>query len=335
MHVVPMPPSYPELAQRQQEVAQHTAEFVRRTASEHPQVAGSVLRLLAADHKNSSIFRLLPFPVLGALTGDPAAALPVCILSRLWWTGADIFDDLNDGHFDVARVGMSPSEATIASIACGTLLPLRLVQEQTVPAPLRSAWLEDLTRSNLDAADGQLADVAAAVDPESPAAVLRSYAGKSGAACARDFAMTARLAGLDAVAVDRWEEFGRDFGVLRQLANDRKSLRRHVHDDEDLANGTSTLLLAQALAAGPEHERRELRRLSDAARSDLDTRVAVRDRLTRADVGERYDAQVTGIGDRLAAALVDLAAPSPYRDAVAWLVGVSVESSLLGARPRG
>lgn len=330
----PMPPTYPALAAGRALVAERTEQFVRESCRERPHLAASVIRLLDADHKNSSIFRLLPLPVLGALTDDPEPALPICVLARLWWTGADVFDDLNDGDFSAERTGISAPEAAIAAVACLGLLPSTLIARSDLPPRLRGAWIERVNEGNLDAANGQLADVSAAVDLGSLLQVLDSYADKSGSACARDLAMTAELAGVDDSTVASWGEFGRTFGVLRQLANDRKSLTRDVSEDEDLANGTRTLLLAHALdAAQSERRRYALRDLSERARHDVAARAEVRRQLTSREVVLRYDAHVTRLGNHLRTELSHLAAPSPYRAAVEWMVRDSVDSSLIGSPP--
>ncbi|RMI32126.1 polyprenyl synthetase family protein [Nocardia stercoris] len=330
---VRMPPAYPELSAAQTRVVEQTIRCVDEICRRHPQLGSAVIRLLRTDYKNSSIHRLLPVPILGALTGETDPALPLCVLSRLWWTGADIFDDLNDGHFDPTRVGLSPGQATIAAVACMGLLPSALVAQQvTQPTAVRNAWIEQIADANLDAADSQLADISSAVDAGSVTDVLRNYAGRSGSACARDVAMTAELAGVTAAEVPLWREFGRRFGVLRQLANDRKSLLRDVRDDEDLANGTRTLLLAHALEGSTAQGRDEIHRVSDRARTDLAARAVLRDVLTHPDTTERYDAHVVEIGRQLKSTLVDLAAPSRHRAAVEWMIDESVVTAVCSVR---
>jgi len=329
------PPTYEALSARRADVVEQTTAFVDEVCKDNPQLAGSVIRLLEADYKNVSIHRLLPLPVLGAITGDALPAVPVCVLSRLWWTGADIFDDLNDGHFDAERVGISANKAMIASIACLTLLPSALIARQDLTAQVRMAWIGHLTDGNLDAANGQLADISSAIDADSLTDVMRSYSGKSGSACGRDLAMTALLAGVDAAAVAGWREFGRRYGVLRQLANDCRSVRKDVRDDEDLANGTRTLLLAHALVGAPGDHREHIRRLSERARLDLAARTELRGELTRPAVAERYDSHVTDLGRQANRMLFDLVAPSPFRAALEWMVDVSVESALIGGLAGG
>jgi hypothetical protein len=321
------PPTYQALTALRTDVAERTRSFVPEACKDDTYLANSVVRLLEKDSKNSSIYRLLPLPVLGAITGEPGPALPVCMLSRLWWTAADVFDDLNDGSFDVARFGLSPSAATIASVACGTLLPLALIMRQELPATTRLDWIGQFISSNFSAANGQFADVASGVDAGSLGQVMDSYAAKSGAACARDVAMTAQLAGSDVATTEAWREFGRLFGVLRQLANDRKSLVRDVRDDEDLANGTQTLLLAEALATVPGHRRQAIRELSERARRDLTARTALRGQLIDHEVSGPYDSRVDEICRRLRETLAELAAPSRYRAAVEWMIDVSGEAS--------
>src|SRR6266550_9071879 len=69
-------------------------------------------------------YRLLAMAVLAALTGDPIPALPVCVVSRLWWAGAETLDDMTDGQAHAAgSTGRPLGESLIAGAACLALLP--------------------------------------------------------------------------------------------------------------------------------------------------------------------------------------------------------------------
>ena len=60
-------------------------------------------------------FRLFGMAVLGALTGDPRPAAPVCAAARLWWAGAEALDDLTDRQS--ALIGSTPSPTLAQSHA--------------------------------------------------------------------------------------------------------------------------------------------------------------------------------------------------------------------------
>src|SRR5262249_40478070 len=154
-------------------------------------------------------------------------------------------DDVIDGEFDASTAGLTIAEATIASMACITLLPRDVVSRQGLPAALEAAWTREVTRAALRSASGQLDDVAAARGVLSWRRVMVGYAGKSGSAYARDAVMAAGLAGAGPEQLRGWRAFGCLFGVLRQLANDRAPQR--AQEDTDLANGTRTLMLAHAV----------------------------------------------------------------------------------------
>jgi heptaprenyl diphosphate synthase len=281
----------------------------------------AVHRLVDSDASGSSVFRLLPFAVLGALGQEVDAAVAVCVPSRLWWVGAQALDDLMDGHFDCAAVGLTTAEATIASITCISLLPQLVIPHLNVPAAVVGAWARETLDASLRAASGQFDDVSAGEDDVSWRRVIKGYAGKSGAPYARDVAMTAMLALAGADEVRGWRAFGNLFGVLRQLANDR--VPRAAEHDEDLANGTPTLLLAQLLETAEPHQRAELVALRARATEDVTARLAMRDRMMTSAVHESYQHRVHLLRRQCSALLSRLAPPSEHRDLIAWMVATS------------
>ncbi|MFI5998781.1 polyprenyl synthase [Streptomyces sp. NPDC051362] len=254
--------------------------------------------------------------------------MPVAMLSRVWWTGAEIFDDLVDGDFDPGEVGLSDAQAGIASAACLMLVPQAMIEQQDLPDRLKAAWSQEFAVGSLSAAEGQLDDVSAGTGALSWAAVMRIYAGKSGAPYGRDAAMTAMLANVDEAAVRGWRAFGRLFGVLRQLANDRASAT--TEGDKDLANGTRTLLLALAVEEADAREAQALKALSIDAMGDPEARVVLRQRLGRSRIVADYNRRVGVIHRRLSGLLAALAQPSEYRDLIQWMVDVSALDSRAG-----
>ncbi|NKZ09189.1 polyprenyl synthetase family protein [Actinomadura latina] len=212
----------------------------------------------------------LPLMVHGAETGEPGPAAPIAVVHLLWWAAARYLDDLTDSS---CAPGAAAGPKVLTALAVGSHLPARLLAGLPVTATTRAALGEELSRCWLDAVDGQLRDLTGRAAAATPASVLRSYEGKTGAPYAMAAAAAGCLAGADGARVARWRAFGRSLGVLRQLVNDRRDLASGRH--EDLANGTATYLLVQLLSALPAGRRREALALhadarhSAAARAEL------------------------------------------------------------------
>jgi geranylgeranyl pyrophosphate synthase len=327
MSVIDVTGSYRLLSDRRETVTTALASELGSLADDHPLLVEAVRRLLDSDGSVHNVFRLLPFPVLGALFSDQDAALPVVVFSRLWWTGAEVFDDIADGDFDAGVVGVSAAQASIASVACLALMPQEMIARQDVPAALRSAWAAEFAAGSLSAAEGQLDDVSHDMDTNTWTAAMRIYTGKSGTPYGRDCAMTALLAGVDDSAVRGWRAFGRLFGVLRQMANDRVAGTPDTRDD--LANGTLTLLLALAVEQADVAEAGSLDVLRARARTDLSARRELREHLDGHEVVKAYQGRVDAIHRKLTALLEALAAPSEHRDLIQWMVNESAAGARL------
>jgi hypothetical protein len=308
-------------------VAADARVVVQEACADHPPLLEAVFQLLAHDGSQESVFRMIPFAVSAALTGDPAKALPVGSLSRLWWAGAETFDDLNDGKFDSRDAGLSSANATVASVVCITLLPQAAIGRGQFPTRTEYELTRELARASLSSANGQINDLSPIPGSYSWADTIGSYAEKSGAPYARDLAMIGHLAELDADALQGLRAFGRLFGVLRQLANDRAT--GSVEEDEDLINGTQTLLVAYAASVTSAAERTEFTSMQARARDDLRARRAFRERLHRADVVTGYNQRVDSIRRSMAKLLEQLAAPSSHRDLLGWMIDVSATAAKL------
>ncbi|MEU1893676.1 polyprenyl synthetase family protein [Streptomyces pristinaespiralis] len=217
---------------------------------------------------------VLPLLVYGAETGNPAPAVPLAAVHDLWWTSACYLDDIADGNTSIVAGGaLGASEALLASVVTGHVLPLRVLRSLPVPEPVRGALTDEALRCAAAAAEGQLADLGGDAGRTTRAAVAEIYRGKSSAPFAMITAMAATLSGADAERVDRWREFGSVFGILWQIFNDQEDMLSGR--EEDLRNGTVTYLLACALDGGsPAPAERVLSlhaaaRESRAARSEL------------------------------------------------------------------
>jgi hypothetical protein len=291
----------------------------------------SVIQILERDQVGASPFRLMPLAVAGASGLRPTDAVAVGAISRVWWVGAETLDDIADGEFDSAYLGMSAAQAMIACTACLSLIPHKAAEMYAPSARLAAAWTGELASSSLQCAEGQLRDLARADDAVSWKQAMRAYAGKTGAPYARDAAMAALTAGLPGEQLRGWRSFGGLFGVLRQLANDRAG---DGADHADLANGTPTLLLAHTFehATGPERD--HLARLREAAAGDRAQRQRLHEELAGPGLAAGYNGRIDAIGGRLAALLDRLAAASGYRDLLHWMIRASADQGKLASPDR-
>ncbi|MFF5408436.1 hypothetical protein ACFY8K_36980 [Streptomyces misionensis] len=316
---------YESLLKRQQSVADTLMSTLRQLGKEHPSLIAATVKLLDSDGSVHSPFRMLPFPVLGALTADQDPALPVVMCSRIWWTGAEVLDDLADGDFHPAEVGLSPSQATVASAACLGDIPQTLIQRLDLPQDVRAAWAREFASGSLRAAEGQLRDVSVGPHGSAWPETMRIYVGKSGAPYGRDMAMTAMLAGAGAVA--EWRAFGHLFGVLRQMANDRDATS--ADEDKDLANGTRTLLVALAADALEETETAVFRDLRVRATRDAHARRELWQFLTQPDITTAYNRQIRLIHRKLSELLKALTDACGHQNLIQWMINVSAQRALL------
>jgi heptaprenyl diphosphate synthase len=273
----------------------------------------------------SQVHRLLSLIVLAALTGDPEPALPVCLVSRLWWAGVDALDDLVDGQ--ASSRDLTPQQVMVAAAAC-IALPQAIPGLCSVRGQVRRDWEHEITQANAAAAEGQLAEQLTELEEPSWARAMASYRDKNGAAYARDAVMAARLATNDAAALRGWRAFGSAFGVLRQLRNDCDVPSPAL--DEDLANGVFTLELAHALENTAPDRRARLRALGVRAVHDATARAQLRHELADPDLALRFGTRIRGMGSRLRLLLNELAAPSPYRALLHHWVEVTATTA---ARP--
>jgi len=86
--------------------------------------------------------------------------VPVCVVSRLWWAGAEALDDLTDGTCGSGRPAHSVGETLTAATACLALIPQLVVDSAELPADVRRDWQRELTAASLQVAEGQLTDIA-------------------------------------------------------------------------------------------------------------------------------------------------------------------------------
>ncbi|MFD9698020.1 hypothetical protein [Lentzea sp. NPDC059081] len=126
--------------------------------------------------------RLFAVVVAGAAGGSPQAAMPVSVMSSLWWAGIE-------------------AQSNRAS----TELPLRHLRTLRITEPLRQAWADDLEQA------------AAFPEPhplghDDVEQVLKPGASNRNTAYARDALMAARTCGVADTA--EWYAFGCLYGLL-------------------------------------------------------------------------------------------------------------------------
>jgi Polyprenyl synthetase len=320
--------SWETLAVWEGRFADGLTEAIELACPSEPRLRAALTRIVSAqgDGHRQPPLRLFAMAVHGAVTGDPEPAVPVSVVSSLWWAGAEALDDLSDGTVSVD--GLSAAGLLTASIACMTVAPQAYLAVCPVPDALRLTWQAQTARGSLAAAEGQLADMSR--DPETLrwAHVMKTYVGKTGAAYERDAVMAVQLATTDPATVRGWRAFGQLFGVLRQVHNDNTD--GDPADDEDLANGTPTLLLAHALDVLPPAERDELLALRTAALTDPATRAAMRTALHHPDVVAGYRDKLRALRSHACTLLDQLAGASDYRSVLRSWIDVSYLRALPG-----
>ncbi|MET9631261.1 hypothetical protein ABZX92_27740 [Lentzea sp. NPDC006480] len=273
-----------------------------------PPLFTAVQRLLQTDGSGSTRYRLFPLALHAAMTGDPSPALPLAVISRIWWTGAETLDDIMDGEFDSALTGLGHGQAMIAAVTCTTLVPHIVIAEAAVAPAVATVLAAEFVATSLACASGQIDDLDMG-GHASWARTMRSYVGKTGAPYERDAVMAAHLAGQDKERVRGWRAFGRLFGVLRQLSNDHAE--GVVIDDADMSNGVRTLFYAHAVEAGI---------VGGAGSSNL-----LRLSMIPPALLKTYLRRVESIAGQLYMLLDQLVHPSEHRDIVRWLIQTSLE----------
>ncbi|XVV16075.1 polyprenyl synthetase family protein [Actinoplanes sp. CA-131856] len=317
--------TYEELTRTSLAIAQFARESIGRTDTLSPLLKDACLAVLRHEEKQQGIFRLLPSALFTAHRDE---CLTVGAASRAWWAGAETLDDLNDGHFDPAGTGLSASRAMLAATTCLTLIPAEMIRERGCPAATEVRLGHEMTRASIQAAAGQLDDVGETGATDAMwARIMRSYAGKTGAAYGRDLAMMALLAGESDDRVAAWRSFGALFGVLRQMANDRHGLDDLDH--EDYRNGTRTLIYAHAMDALTGERRTAFAEIHGAARRDTGAREALFGEYRSDDLAAGYDDRIEGIRAGLQSALHELAPPSDGRDLARWMIDESARGAAI------
>ncbi|MFG2309154.1 polyprenyl synthetase family protein [Streptomyces sp. NPDC048566] len=283
---------------------------------------------------------VLPVMAHAAETGVPDPAVPLAVVSDLWWTAACYLDDLADGEAGSAAGSLDESEALLATVVGGTMLPLLVVQSPRIPAAVRAPLCAEVVRCWIDASEGQLRDLRADLAGATRQAVLAAYLGKSGAPFSMVTAMAARLAGRDDERVELWREFGNTFGILWQLFNDQQDIL--TGRNEDLANGTVTYLLACALESPAPGTADRVRALHPEARRSPEARAELTSLLLAPEVLRSYEEDIIGFRDGAHGLLDKLGGDAVHRALLHDLVDLASpmllpprQGAAAGAAPTG
>lgn len=285
-------------------------------ANEYAAAAGQLhgaLADLAAAHEESQLLnRLFAVAVLGALGVDPTPAVPVSVVSTLWWSGAEALDDLVDADISAAGDRAHMVAAVSGGVTSLSVLPFLYVMNQPgLSQQLRAAWIGDIAASCMEAAEGQIVDAQSEHSRLTREYVLSSYALKTGAAYARDAVMAARLVSRPE-NLDRWRQLGCLYGLLRQLHNDNRA--SGAERAEDLANGTPTLILAHAVATADPGHRADLLVARDSCRRESSAHQRLLELVYTPAAIRSYTADVAHLHRAACRLLDDLAEPGPYRN---------------------
>lgn len=273
---------------------------------------------------------VLPLIVHAVETGAVEPALPLAVVHELWWTSACCLDDLADSQGAYRAGDLDESAALLATVIAGTPLPLSVVRSERIPEPVRGTLSAEIIRCWTLAAEGQLRDLQGQAAGATRDSVLAAYLGKSGAPFSMITAMAAELAGARQPRVELWREFGNVFGVLWQIFNDQEDILSGR--DEDLRNGTVTLLLACALEEAAPGSTERASALHAAARHSARARADIAELLLAPAVLCRYAKAIDEFRDRAHRVLDELGGHDRYLSTLRDLVD---RSSRMLLEPRG
>ncbi|MFD4637071.1 hypothetical protein ACFWN2_07130 [Lentzea sp. NPDC058436] len=323
-------------------LCEEVSSFAEELGATSPALATVALTTLGdlAD-RDTRHARLLPVVLLEALGRPGAPARPAAVVSSLWWSG-----------FERLRYARGP-HAVRSAMATMTLLPHRYLESLPGRSRVRATWSEALTRATTSAVDSLLAAFAPQPPVMTRERVLGEHMATFGAACARDTAMAASLAGQD---VNRWRQFGLMHGVLQGIAADSadnaddatracrpaaagwsaagSSVAGWSAAGSSAATGIAPpppLLLAHAFTANPANQDR-LARLRKEAATAPNARVALCDLAHSGSAVRSYNQDVGRLRLQVLDLLAGIVAPGPFRTVVEESVDVAAEAAL--ARPR-
>jgi len=287
-------------------------EAVDAISESAPLLAASALARLSTQRAPEVIRdRLFAVAVLGSTRGSrgaPAEALPVSVLSALWWASTPVpehvVDVTSSGHSTTQVWALPDGFATVA------LLSMRYLDGARIPQRTRWQWSQDVVRSTLAATEGRLVKNRRHSWEVSRGDAIANCLGRSGGAYARDALMAARVHAGE--AAEEWRKFGMQYGLLHQLRGNRTEIS--IEHDADLANAVPTLLLAHAFALAKPARQAELVHLRLAAMHDLNARSILRELLHAETVVDSYRADIDGMHRQACRRLGSLCGNTEFRD---------------------
>jgi geranylgeranyl pyrophosphate synthase len=230
------------------------------------------------------IFVQVPLLVYGAITGDCRPALPLCVVSTLLYSGADILDDLADGDLSHRWSRYGRRQAQLAAATLISALPQLAIAELEAAPQCRALMHRTVASGLMAMAAGQVLDLAhCGQQHPDPERVELSVTRKSGDEVAMFAALAAQFAQAPAEVIDAYTEIGRAIGTAGQISSDCYDLFQAAHSS-DLASGARTLPIAFYLTTRTPAECEELLGLIAAGVNGNGTIQAIRDRLCGAGV---------------------------------------------------
>jgi hypothetical protein len=261
--------------------------------------------------------RLFAALVAGAAGGSPHEAIPVSVLSSLWWTGV---------------------ETTSGTVAETLRLPLNHLRSLSIGPRLRHDWARELVRSFVPSGQKTLADQAVDLAAVRQRYLTPTCTTRRSAAYARDAIMAVRLLGVSEARSEKWRDFGALFGSLMDLAA-ACSLVAVDSAPVRAAPVISPLLFAHAVASASAHRRRHLLHLAEEAEHDADARAVLHELVHSRPGALAYHHDLATLHSRARDCLLRLCVPGPcsvrlLSDLDRWRAQAQAQPrEVLGLRP--
>jgi len=200
-------------------------------------VPGNIL----SDAPNARWARLV-WTCCTAAGGDWERALLAAVAAEIFMVALDVLGDEEDCEDTQLRATLGP--ARTLNVSTGLLL---LAQQALLDTEAGVAVVRLLLKAGLRACDGQHVDLTPAAEGRGGLnAALTIAAEKSASLVAALCRLGALCAGADASLQGLYERFGRDVGMVAQLANDIAAIHPDADGKTDIALDRSTLPLTYA-----------------------------------------------------------------------------------------
>ncbi len=291
----------------------------------------AVLEAAQASERASVPITLLPLLSCQAVCNAPDPAIPVAAAWRALLIAAKLLDDVEDGDiYYMSAAPTAPPEVINLSTGFFAIAGLALAK---LPSSVALDLQADFNQTILIAASGQHADLSKRADLG-----LEQYfeimAAKSGVCFALAGRAGARCVTTDATAINRYDQFGYNVGLVIQLINDLMGLRLPGAQG-DLAAGRHTLPVRYAFAVASSGERARLSDALSKAGTDGEAERQARHLITALGAEVYLMAEMARFRRRALAAFEDIdpAAPS-IQPLLQWLRMVQASITSIHSKAR-